>query len=401
MTCPNDHGVLYINDATTVVNVENLEIRNCQGAAYGNGCGIRMECIGTLNIRNCYFHDNEDGIMGGNQIAANILVEYCEFDNNGYGDVGRTHNIYAGTCNSFTMRYSYSHNAYVGHEVKTRGRHNYILYNRITDEGSTSSYEIDAPQGGTTYIIGNLVEQSAATENSAIITYAEEGSTNPDLHLYVINNTIVNNRSGGTFVKNVSGVPAIVQNNIFAGPGTAIYGAATASNNWTTSVAGAGFVNAAGFDYHLTAASTGAIDKGAIPSPATGLDDFSLVPTEMYVHPRSYQDRYLVNDVIDIGAYEYGIPENQTPFVDAGADQVITGPATASLSGFAADDGLPNPPGYFTLTWSKVDGPGDVVFSDPTAAITTASFSVPGTYVLQLGCLRRADDRQRHRYGLR
>ena len=48
------------------------------------------------------------------------------------------------------------------------------------------------------------------------------------------------------------------------------------------------------------------------------------------------------------------------------------------------DDGLPNPPGAVTTTWSKVSGPGTVTVRERLAVDTTASFCDPGTYVLRL-----------------
>ena len=75
---------------------------------------------------------------------------------------------------------------------------------------------------------------------------------------------------------------------------------------------------------------------------------------------------------------------NQAPAVNAGADQAITLPSAASLSGSASDDGLPNPPAALTTTWSKVSGPGTVAFANASALSTTATFSAAGTYVLRL-----------------
>ena len=75
---------------------------------------------------------------------------------------------------------------------------------------------------------------------------------------------------------------------------------------------------------------------------------------------------------------------NQAPTVNAGVDQAVILPASASLDGTVTDDGLPNPPGAVTTTWSQVSGPGTVSFANATTATTTASFSVDGTYVLQL-----------------
>jgi hypothetical protein len=77
-------------------------------------------------------------------------------------------------------------------------------------------------------------------------------------------------------------------------------------------------------------------------------------------------------------------PGNLPPTVNAGSDRTITLPNSVQLTGSAADDGLPNPPGALTRNWSKVSGPGTVTFSAPTALATTASFSASGVYVLRL-----------------
>ena len=75
---------------------------------------------------------------------------------------------------------------------------------------------------------------------------------------------------------------------------------------------------------------------------------------------------------------------NAAPTVSAGPDRTITLPSIASLQGSASDDGRPSPPGALTLGWTRVSGPGTVIFSAPAAAVTTASFSAAGTYVLRL-----------------
>lgn len=77
---------------------------------------------------------------------------------------------------------------------------------------------------------------------------------------------------------------------------------------------------------------------------------------------------------------------NKAPVVDAGG--VIQGHSRRPLDlhGSVSDDGLPNPPDALTSQWKMVSGPdgGDVTFADPTAPATTATFSRPGHYVLQL-----------------
>jgi len=368
--------------------VEWIEFRNCS-VPDRNGAGIRQEGP-NLTVRYCYFHDNEDGILTGADTSSEILIEYSEFSNNGYGD-GYTHNIYIGNVGTFTLRYCWVHNAYKGQEVKSRAQVNYILYNRIMNQDGPGNYEIDIPNGGTTYIIGNIIQQSPDGTNSGIITYAVEGATNPDQHLYVVNNTIVNERSAGTFVRNASTTECLVRNNIFQGPGTVLDGPGVLIDNWITD--NAYLRDPGNYDYHLTADSIGAIDAGSDPGYGLG---YPLTPIYQYLHPCNYEDRPS-DGILDIGAYEYvDTSGNQAPQVDAGADQTITWPNdTVNLDGTVTDDGLPNPPGTVTTLWTKVSGPGTVTFGDATAVDTTATFSEAGVYVLQLaaddGELRSSD----------
>src|SRR5207237_913926 len=74
---------------------------------------------------------------------------------------------------------------------------------------------------------------------------------------------------------------------------------------------------------------------------------------------------------------------NTTPVVNAGPDQTVP-TRSATLSGSATDDGLPNPPGALTYKWTKASGPGTVTFANGTAASTTLTFSVGGVYALKL-----------------
>ena len=93
-------------------------------------------------------------------------------------------------------------------------------------------------------------------------------------------------------------------------------------------------------------------------------------------------------NIIDGKMYELtaptGGPTSAPPTVNAGPDQAITLPANASLDGTVTDDGLPNPPGAVTTTWSQVSGPGLVSFANANAIDTTANISLAGAYVLRL-----------------
>jgi len=74
---------------------------------------------------------------------------------------------------------------------------------------------------------------------------------------------------------------------------------------------------------------------------------------------------------------------NLAPTVDAGSDLSVTLPNVASLNGTAWDDGLPNPPGELTLSWSLITGPDSVTFESMSSSSTTVSFPIAGVYILR------------------
>jgi hypothetical protein len=94
--------------------------------------------------------------------------------------------------------------------------------------------------------------------------------------------------------------------------------------------------------------------------------------------------RIIDGKIFEFSAPSTGPPVNNAPFVDAGPDQTIALPANATLDGTVTDDGLPNPPGAVTTTWTKASGPGTVTFGNANAVDTIAGFSAAGTYVLRL-----------------
>ncbi len=300
-------AIWVIKGANTFV--ENVEFSDAS-CPDQNGAGIRQEGPG-LTVRYCYFHDNEDGILTGADSTSNILIEYTEFGYNGYGD-GYSHNMYIGNIRRFILQHCYSHHCNVGHLVKSRAKNNYLLYNRLTDETGSASYEVDLPNAGASYLIGNLIHQAASTSNSTIISYGREGiSAGYDTVLQAVNNTLVNDRSPfGSFLALQTGTRAVLVNNVFYG-GTRITsgGRHSGLNNWVpvghtgddsllNSVVGTdpGLVNRSLYDYHLQGTSA-CINAGTPP-------DSTLWPLYQYVHPCAREPRP-TQGVIDIGAYEY------------------------------------------------------------------------------------------------
>jgi hypothetical protein len=278
--------------------VENIEFSGASVSDH-NGAGIRADEGGLgLTICNGYFHNNENGILGGGGV---VLIEYSEFSQNGIGD-GQTHNIYiGGSTTVFTLRYSYSHLAISGHTVKSRAQENHILYNRLMDETGGTSYEIDLPQNGLSFIIGNLIQQGPNSENSTFISYGEEVQDNHRQELYVVNNTFVNDYpNGGEFIFVKNGTTGLVANNIFSGRGTVLGGSNTMTQTTNLVSNTPGLVDSANYNYRLAPGSA-AINKGSDPGTGAGV---SLVPTSQYLDSANREDRPIVG-TIDIGAYEF------------------------------------------------------------------------------------------------
>lgn len=288
--------------------IENVEMFGAK-VPDRNGAALRLE--GTnFTLRKAFIHDNENGILSGANTASKILIENSEFGHNGNG-TGQTHNVYIGNAGSLTFRFNYSHDADVGHNLKSRARINTITYNRFSSTapgqaGTTASgkpsYEIDLPNAGTSYIIGNVIHQPAAHSNSNLVAYGAESASNPGHDLYVVNNTFLNDDSArGTFVLIGSKVSkkALLQNNIFGGTGAVTNQVGAVEKTNYRSVA-PGFVNRAAWDLRPTANAL-VVNAGSAPGKASS--GVSLAPTYVYQHSASAAKRPVVK-AIDIGAYE-------------------------------------------------------------------------------------------------
>ena len=211
--------------------VENLEFSGARVPAR-NGAGIRAQGR-NLTIRASYFHGNEMGILTNHDVESTITVEFSEFAANGAEDERFHHNIYVGRVGHFILRYSYSHGAIRGHLVKSRAKRSEILYNRLEDdETGTASFELDLPEGGTALVLGNVIVQSAGSENRTMLSYAAENQMRWDNHLTVAFNTLYSRGIGSLFISNRSTSPALALNNVFGGAvGLTVKGPATVRGN--------------------------------------------------------------------------------------------------------------------------------------------------------------------------
>jgi len=298
-------GTWVVSGTGTVI--ENVEMYGAK-VADRNGAAIRLDGR-DLTLRGSYLHDNENGILTNNDGVSNIVIENSEFGSNGYGD-GYSHNLYIGHVNSLIFRNSYSHDARVGHNLKSRANVNTITYSRFSSSTEQPSYEIDLPNAGSAYLIGNVIHQPANNQNPALLAYGEEGASNTASDLYVVNNTFLNDDSSrGTFILVGSGVatPVLMQNNLFVGTGTVSTQASTIDRtNYRT--LSASFVDRAGFDLHPAAGSPVINAGSAAGTTASGL---SLLATSQYKHVAGSEARP-VDGAIDIGAYEAALTSTNT-----------------------------------------------------------------------------------------
>lgn len=306
-----DKGMWVVNgNGNTIQNVE-LSGAGGTDSSSCNGAAIRAQGDG-LTVMGVYIHDNQEGILGGGSATSSVLIDSSHFERNGVqasdatcgARAGYEHNIYIGVIAKLVVQYSWFGGAWVGHNIKSRANETRILYNRITDEGTTTtSYEVDLPNGGRALVIGNLIEQSALSQNPTIVSFGEE-ATSPTMAMYFVNNTVVNDLGSGTMVSLTGATAGEITDNLFVGGDVLSVGTLTQSGNVTAITASAaGLVDATTFNYQLAPTSV-AINVGVDPGSA-GTD--SLTPTMEYVHPTSHMPRPS-DGMLDVGAYEYAGP---------------------------------------------------------------------------------------------
>lgn len=262
-----------------------------------NGAGIRLE-QGNLRIEDCRFLDNENGILSGGHGGSTLEILNSEFGRNGFGD-GRSHNIYVGAIAQLKVTGSYFHHAKSGHLLKSRAAKNLVFYNRLTDEvGGTASYELEFPNGGLAYVMGNVIQQSSTTENPTVVSFGAEGYRTETNRLYLINNTLVDMRpQGGQFLRVKPGAEIWAINNLLLGKsGFEAGGPGNYKNNFNVDLDE--FVLAVRDDFHLKPSSR-LIGKAVTVDAADGVE---LRPTAEYRHPRSV--RTIKGGVLSPGAMQ-------------------------------------------------------------------------------------------------
>lgn len=206
------------------VTVENVEFRGAR-VPVGNGAGIRFE-RGRLAVRRCRFFDNEMGLLTANDPNMVLDVSDCEFGAAPRHEGMLHHLLYVGTIGAFSVRGSRFGGGWRGHLLKSRALHNRVLNNRLDDRPSgEASYELEFPNGGHNIVVGNVIAQSARTQNPDLLSMGAEARDGMTGSLVLENNTFINaagpnSRFVQVWTERLAGeVQVRMVNNRFVGPG--------------------------------------------------------------------------------------------------------------------------------------------------------------------------------------
>jgi len=335
---------------------------------------------GPLTVRDCLFTGNTNGITGSSD---DFVVEFSElYDNGKLTTTGNmTHNIYI-YGGVFKLRHSYVHDSHEGQNFHIRARDSVLEYNWIArpDSYLGDIMSCNTLCGGTgtnpitqkMLLRGNVLIQGTPKNLSQIIAlYNDEpggsydsSGTSTAMEITLVSNTIIGNQTTATHrllnLRNDSGVStkAHLSNNILvklgtlyeAGDPAASTWSVDGQNNWATTGVGGlakltgtltgtdpGFVNAAGKDYTLAAASA-CLGKAAAIAGLPDREYYRDEAVKLQYRPRA--------SAKDLGAFEHGntaapIGPYGTPLPqpDAGPAQKDAGPAKKDVGTSKKDVG--------------------------------------------------------------
>ena len=220
-TCMGKGLFVIAGNNTTVRNLTLTRAR----VPDQNGAGIRLDG-GSLIVDRVKFIDNQNGILGGAP-GATVIVRNSDFERNGFCAQNCAHGIYIGQADLLRVEHSRFSNTRQGHSIKSRAARTEVIECDITDgQEGTSSYLIDAPNGGALIVRDNTLEKGPKSENhTAAIAIGEEGVTRPTPEITITGNMFNNDGNYETaLVWNVTATRARLAGNKLSGTTIALKG---------------------------------------------------------------------------------------------------------------------------------------------------------------------------------
>jgi hypothetical protein len=179
-----------------------------------NGAGIRLD-NGNLTVDNVKFIDNQTGILGGVP-GTTVSIRNSDFDRNGTCQAACAHGIYIENVDLLRVENSHFSNTRQAHAIKSRALRAEVIGCTITDgpEG-TSSYLIEAANGGALIVRDNTLEKGPKSENhNAAIAIGTDGITHPTPEITITNNNFRNDGNYQTaLLWNLTATPATLTGN--------------------------------------------------------------------------------------------------------------------------------------------------------------------------------------------
>jgi parallel beta helix pectate lyase-like protein len=183
-----------------------------------NGAGIRLD-NGSLTVDGVKFIDNQNGILGGVP-GTTVTIRNSDFDRNGFCAASCAHGIYIGNVDLLRVENSHFSNTRQAHSIKSGALRTEVIGCTITDgPDGTSSYLIEAANGGALIVRDNTLEKGPKSQNhKAAIAIGAEGATHPTPEITITNNNFRNDGNYETaLLWNLTATPATLTGNKLSG----------------------------------------------------------------------------------------------------------------------------------------------------------------------------------------
>ena len=201
-----DSGGVLVKPATGIT-IENLDIVDAAGGGNIGKAAVYVNGAKDLTLRRVriagFKQHSANGIFGTGNNTGTLLLENVELDSNG-GAGGPEHNAYINASKTdpaftFAVRGSWSHDAFYGHELKSRAQRtvvegSYLSGQRAAATTQTETYLLDVPDGGLLTARNNVFvkNRSGNQSNGASLTFGvESASSSRAWGLTVEHNTFV------------------------------------------------------------------------------------------------------------------------------------------------------------------------------------------------------------------